>query len=147
MFEYGVPAFGRLRWRDESGEDLSTVREAALIFLYRLLFILYAEDRGLLPVNDPRYEDYGLRKPVREHIARRMERRIRVFVRPYPSYYDSYSSHFAVRLTRATPSIGLPPYNGGLFSGRGRADATDDVRAADDDMLASLIYRPESRRK
>ena len=28
-----------------SGEELSTVREAALIFLYRLLFILYAEDR------------------------------------------------------------------------------------------------------
>ena len=58
---------------DESGEELSTVREAALIFLYRLLFILYAEDRGLLPVNDPRYDDYGLRRRVREDIARRME--------------------------------------------------------------------------
>ena len=33
-----------------SGEELPRVREAALIFLYRLLFVLYAEDRGLLPV-------------------------------------------------------------------------------------------------
>ena len=36
--------------------------QAALIFLYRLLFVLYAEDRGLLPVNDAAYDDYGLRK-------------------------------------------------------------------------------------
>ena len=31
---------------------LQEVREAALILLYRLLFILYAEDRDLLPVRD-----------------------------------------------------------------------------------------------
>ena len=55
-----------------SGAALPDVRHGALIFLYRLLFILYAEDRGLLPVNDPRYEGYGLRKPVREDIARKM---------------------------------------------------------------------------
>ena len=55
-----------------SGAELSDVRHGALIFLYRLLFVLYAEDRGLLPVNDSRYENYGLRKPVREDIARRM---------------------------------------------------------------------------
>ena len=48
------------------------MRQAALIFLYRLLFVLYAEDRGLLPVNDLRYDDYGLRKPVRDDVADRM---------------------------------------------------------------------------
>ena len=31
-----------------STADLGTAREAALIFLYRMLFLLYAEDRGLL---------------------------------------------------------------------------------------------------
>ena len=31
---------------DSTGEDLSRVRHAALILLYRLLFVLYAEDRG-----------------------------------------------------------------------------------------------------
>ena len=44
------------------GGSLAESRDAALIFLYRLLFVLYAEDRGLLPVNDERYDDYGLRK-------------------------------------------------------------------------------------
>ena len=59
-----------------SDADLPTAREAALIFLYRMLFMLYAEDRGLLPVNDLRYGEYGLRKPVREDIANRMEQGI-----------------------------------------------------------------------
>ena len=52
-----------------SGASLADVRHAALIFLYRLLFVLYAEDRGLLPVNDSRYDDYGLRKRVRRGVA------------------------------------------------------------------------------
>ena len=56
------------------GQALSQIREAALIFLYRLLFVLYAEDRGLLPVNDSRYDDYGLRN-VRDDIARRTEQK------------------------------------------------------------------------
>ena len=59
---------------ENSGADLGEVRDAALVFLYRLLFLLYAEDRGLLPVNDPRYDDYGLRKPVRDEVAARMGR-------------------------------------------------------------------------
>ncbi len=37
---------------------LQEVREAALILLYRLLFIVYTEDRNLLPVRDSRYDDY-----------------------------------------------------------------------------------------
>ena len=41
---------------------LPEVRDAALVLLYRLLFILYAEDRNLLPVRDDRYDDYGLRR-------------------------------------------------------------------------------------
>ena len=57
---------------DKSGESLAASRDAALIFLYRLLFVLYAEDRGLLPVNDARYDDYGLRKHGRDDIASRM---------------------------------------------------------------------------
>ena len=99
---------------DESGEELSTVRAAALIFLYRLLFILYAEDRGLLPVNDPRYDDYGLRKPVREDIARRMERDT-VFSSAASRYYDHLMTLCGL-IDKGDPSIGLPPYNGGLFA-------------------------------
>ena len=55
---------------DSAPAPLQDVREAALILLYRLLFILYAEDRDLLPVNDRRYDDYGLRDRVRIDVGR-----------------------------------------------------------------------------
>jgi hypothetical protein len=48
--------------------SLQEVRDATLILLYRLLFILYAEDRDLLPVRERRYDAYSLRK-VRGDIA------------------------------------------------------------------------------
>ena len=119
-----------------SGEELSTVREAALIFLYRLLFILYAEDRGLLPVNDPRYDDYGLRKRVREDIARRMESGS-VFSTAVSSYHDRLKS-LCSQIDKGDPSIGLPPYNGGLFAAEA-APMLQSVRLPDA-TLAPLIY-------
>ena len=121
---------------DESGEELSTVREAALIFLYRLLFILYSEDRGLLPVNDPRYDDYGLRKRVREDVARRMESGS-VFSTAVSSYHDRLKS-LCSQIDKGDPSIGLPPYNGGLFAAEA-APMLQSVRLPDA-TLAPLIY-------
>ena len=121
---------------DVTGEDLAQVREAALIFLYRLLFVLYAEDRGLLPVNDTRYEDYGLRKPVREHIADRLERGA-VFSTSAPSYYD-HLARLRGLIDRGDVSIGLPPYNGGLFA-PGAAPLLERVRLPDA-TLAPIIH-------
>lgn len=47
-------------------EALSEVREGALILLYRLLFVLYAEDRNLLPDESGPYAEYSLMKLRRE---------------------------------------------------------------------------------
>ena len=99
---------------DASGESLSDVRHAALIFLYRLLFVLYAEDRGLLPVNDSRYDDYGLRKRVRDDIAERT-RNQDAFSTVAASYYDHLTT-LCMIIDGGDESIGLPPYNGGLFA-------------------------------
>ena len=117
-------------------EELPAVREAALIFLYRLLFVLYAEDRGLLPVNDPRYEDYGLRKPVREHIASRMERDA-VFSNTASNYYDHLATLCGL-IDTGDASIGLPPYNGGLFA-PDAAPLLQDVRLPDS-AVAPIVY-------
>ena len=113
---------------DVSGADLSSARESALVFLYRMLFLLYAEDRGLLPVNDGRYEGYGLRKPVREEIARRIDSGA-----PFSETSSRYYDH-AMALCRMVDlgdaSIGMPPYNGGLFS-RSSAPLLEEVRLSD----------------
>ena len=120
---------------DPSG-DLTAVRHAALIFLYRLLFILYAEDRGLLPVNDRRYDDYGLRKRVRDDVATRMQMGD-TFSSAATNYYDRLNTLFRL-IDRGDPSIGLPPYNGGLFS-RDSAPLLESVRLPDS-VIANIIY-------
>ncbi len=120
---------------DPSG-DLTAVRHAALIFLYRLLFILYAEDRGLLPVNDRRYDDYGLRKRVRDDVAARMQIGD-TFSSAATNYYDRLNTLFKL-IDLGDPSIGLPPYNGGLFS-RDSAPLLERVRLPDS-VIADIIY-------
>ena len=99
---------------EKSGESLPVCRDAALVFLYRLLFVLYAEDRGLLPVSDSRYDDYGLRKRVREDIAGRMAD-ADAFSAIATNYYDRLVNLFKI-IDNGDPSIGLPAYNGGLFA-------------------------------
>ena len=105
------------------------MRNAALIFLYRLLFVLYAEDRGLLPVNDSRYDDYGLRKRVRDDVSERMDRQD-TFSSAATIYYDHLSTLFRL-IDKGDASIGLPPYNGGLFSAEA-APLLDSVGIPDD---------------
>jgi len=92
---------------------LQEVREAALIFLYRLLFILYAEDRDLLPVRDERYDDYGLREKVRGDVGNRKDRND-VFSETAARYWSAIDD-LCQAIDNGDASIGLPPYNGGLF--------------------------------
>ena len=113
---------------DATGKSLAKIREAALIFLYRLLFVLYAEDRGLLPVHDSRYDDYGLRKRVRDDIAHRTGDKD-TFSAHATSYYDHLMTLFRL-IDKGDPSIGLPPYNGGLFSSE-TATLLEEVRLSD----------------
>ncbi|WP_456474787.1 hypothetical protein [Candidatus Pyrohabitans sp.] len=54
--------------------DLEYVRINTLIFLYRLLFVFYAEARGLLPLDNEIYKSYSLQS-IRDVIA---EKKIRV---------------------------------------------------------------------
>ena len=91
---------------------LPEVRDAALVLLYRLLFILYAEDRNLLPVRDERYDDYCLRQ-VRDDIGRR-KARDDVFSKTAARYYSAIDD-LCRAIDQGDSSIGLPPYNGGLF--------------------------------
>ena len=119
-----------------SGATLPQVRQAALIFLYRLLFVLYAEDRDLLPVNDSRYDDYGLRKRVRDEVARRMADGD-TFSASATHYYDRLMTLFRL-VDQGDPSIGLPPYNGGLF-GSAAAPLLEQVRLSDA-TIAPVLY-------
>lgn len=93
--------------------DLNDVREAALILLYRLLFVLYAEDRDLLPTRDPRYDKYGLRHNVRLNVGKSLDKDEK-FSDTVAKYWSVLTELFKA-IDKGDKSIGLPPYNGGLF--------------------------------
>ena len=119
-----------------AADSLSEVRSAALIFLYRLLFVLYAEDRGLLPVNDARYAHYGLRKQVREDVARRMAAGD-TFSSAAAHYYN-YLTELCRQIEQGDASIGLPPYDGGLFAPEA-APVLERIRLPDT-VVADIMY-------
>lgn len=119
---------------------LQQVREAALILLYRLLFLLYAEDRDLLPVRDDRYDDYALRDRVRRDIGVRKDRND-VFSDRATRYWSAVDD-LCRAIDDGDASIGLPPYNGGLFDGQttpllGNIRINDQVMA---DVVDSLSF-------
>ncbi len=114
---------------------LSEVRDAALILLYRLLFILYAEDRSLLPVRDTRYDDYGLREKVRDDIRQRKDRDD-AFSATAARYWAAIDD-LCRAIDQGDASIGLPPYNGGLFD-RERTPLLARIRLGDQ-VMADVI--------
>ncbi|MCZ0938949.1 MAG: hypothetical protein OXJ55_09955, partial [Caldilineaceae bacterium] len=135
VFDKVYPALVRAL-ADKSGAELDDVRQAALIFLYRLLFLLYAEDRDLLPVNDSRYDDYGLRKSVRDDIDDRIAAGD-AFSTVAPNYHNHITT-LCRQVDEGDASIGLPPYNGGLFA-RQAAPMLEQVSLSDH-VLAPIIH-------
>ena len=114
---------------------LAQVRDAALIFLYRLLFILYAEDRDLLPVRDTRYDDYALRDKVRGDVGRRKDQND-TFSDSAARYWNAIDD-LCLAIDQGDISIGLPPYNGGLFD-RESMPLLEGIRLGDQ-VVANVI--------
>ncbi|MGA0543552.1 Eco57I restriction-modification methylase domain-containing protein [Neotabrizicola sp. VNH66] len=122
---------------------LQDVRQAALILLYRLLFILYAEDRDLLPVNDRRYDDYGLRDKVRMEIGRRKDDGD-IFSSTAARYWSTLDD-LCRAIDKGDTSIGLPPYNGGLFDAD-RTPLLGKIRLPDS-VMAEVIDKLSFERR
>lgn len=91
---------------------LDDLREAALILLYRLLFVLYAEDRNLLPDESGAYADYCLRR-IRLEVADRKASG-GTFPASFVTIWPKLTSIFRA-ISQGDDALGIPPYNGGLF--------------------------------
>ena len=148
VFGQVFPALARAIAAAEPDAPLPEVREAALLLLYRLLFILYAEDRDLLPVRDRRYDDYALRDRVRGDVGRRKDQGD-TFAETLATYWSAIDG-LCRAIDQGEISIGLPPYNGGLFD-RERAPLLDRIRLGDRvmaDVIDALSFEqgPAGRR-
>ena len=135
VFERLYPSLGKaIADKAPADTDLHEIRNATLILLYRLLFILYAEDRGLLPVKDKRYDNYALRE-ARKDVGERMDAGD-AFSGVATPIWDRFSS-LATMIDKGDPSVGLPPYNGGLFSAV-QTPLLNDIRLPDSVMAEAL---------
>ena len=148
VFEEIFPQLAHAIAAASPGAQPEDVREVVLVILYRLLFVLYAEDRGLLPIHDTRYDDYSLRKKVREDVGMRMDDDD-AFSESFTNYWSAFEN-LCRAIDVGDPSIGLPPYNGGLFD-QERAPLLRDIRLPDQIManvidVLSFEKNPEGRR-
>ena len=135
IFERIFPGLARAIAAAAPDAPLPDVREAALILLYRLLFILYAEDRDLLPVRDTRFDDYALRENVRGDVGRRKDGND-VFSVTAARYWSAVDE-LCRAIDQGDASIGLPPYNGGLFD-RERTPLLANIRLGDEAMAMAI---------
>ena len=135
VFEHVFPDLVRALAEADPEVPLPEVRDATLVLLYRLLFVLYAEDRDLLPVRDSRYDDYALREQVRGSIGHRKDQGD-VFSTTAARYWSAFDD-LCRAIDSGDASIGLPPYNGGLFD-RDGAPLLSRVRLGDA-VMADVI--------
>jgi type I restriction-modification system DNA methylase subunit len=93
---------------------LKDIHDNSLIFLYRLLFILYAEHRGLLPVGENQIytESYSL-DVFKKEIADKLDKHETIATSTH-GYWNKLKELFEI-INIGNPELGVPPYNGGLF--------------------------------
>ncbi|MDB9491013.1 TaqI-like C-terminal specificity domain-containing protein [Dolichospermum circinale CS-534/05] len=84
---------------------------ATLSFLYKLLFLLYAEARNLLPITTA-YRDYSLIK-ITQEIAASLDKQ-RTLSETSTKIYQSLLGLFQI-VDRGDKALEVPRYNGGLF--------------------------------
>ncbi len=142
VFEEAFPSLanGFLQYhREHHGSVNDSVLEktyrSSLTLLYRLLFLLYAEDRELLPVDDAMgYKKYSLSE-IRHDIAERIDRGERFSKNSY-EIWEKLSTLFRV-IDKGDPALRVPPYNGGLFN-KGRYPYLESHKVADYYLVQAL---------
>jgi hypothetical protein len=129
-----VVGYGQFKRPQYTREYLDEVREAALVLLYRLLFLFYAEDRNLLPVKDERYADYSVRR-LREGVRDKVDAQ-GTFSSTQAKIWLSLRGVFGL-IDKGDDDIGMPAYNGGLFD-RARAPLLERTLVPDK-VMAPII--------
>lgn len=93
---------------------LKEIHDNSLILLYRLLFILYAEYRGLLPIGENRlYTDSYSLDALKKEIAASLDRSEHIATSTH-GYWNRLKELFET-VNIGNTELEVPPYNGGLF--------------------------------
>lgn len=128
---------------DPTKDELDETYRMALILLYRLLFISYAEDEGFLPRYNPRYERRSLKQKAHE-VHEIVEEDIGFDSRSTTHWDDVMALSQAIHNGHA--EWGLPEYDGTLLASDEDASPAgaklDSIRLTDEQfgpVLANLL--------
>lgn len=135
-----LPILGRElgTWASEDGQDLATdsvrgdVEAACLTFVFRALFLLYAESAGFLPMDNHTYSQRSLTR-IAERAAEELES---ADSRSTSLWRDIESLVQAMRTGQS--AWGVPAYNGALFS----ADAFDGAATLEKAAIPDRALAP-----
>jgi len=129
---------------DDADISADELKEQSLVLLYRLMFVLYAESRGLMQPDDPEaeaeYEENFSLDQLRLEIDDRIS--------SGDSYedYSSYSTTIWSQLQNlfslvdtGNDDLGVPPYNGGLFDAEEHEFLAENE--VSDPYIAEVIHR------
>lgn len=92
--------------------DLRALETATLVLLFRLLFLLYAEDRRLLPMDRKEYREASL-TALRDTVAEAVDRG-KIPTTRQAKHWGHLETLFDL-VNDGDAGMGLPYYNGGLF--------------------------------
>jgi len=125
---------------------LDELKEQSLVLLYRLMFVLYAESRGLIDPDGPE----ATAEYDQEFSLDTLRSEIHEAVGETGIGFDEEFSEFSTRMwsrldnlfglvDEGEASLGIPPYNGGLFDREQHAFL--DEHQVSNRYLAEVIYR------
>jgi hypothetical protein len=102
---------------ESEGKNSYTEEGKRIIFsnsaylLYRILFVLYAEARGLLPLQNPEYHEKSMENLM--NIAK--ENHSKGIADPHSKVIWNTLCELFNWINQGNRALGIPPYNGGLF--------------------------------
>ena len=121
---------------DDPDAVLDDVYRATLRLLYRLLFLLYAESRGLLPLDNPGYYDHSL-----THLTERARELVaggRPLSEKHADVWNDLDALFET-IDEGDPAFDVPAYNGGLFRRDGDDNAVLDTHEIGQKYVARAL--------
>jgi hypothetical protein len=127
-------------------ENLNLLYQQSLVLLYRLLFVLYAESRALLPTDNAVYRDSYSLEPLRDEI---MEPGSMYLPGTFRLWESIQALFRLIRLGCTTSQLVIPAYNGDLFSAQHTAflDAIRVTDSALSEVLRELSVTPPTRER
>lgn len=149
---------GFLEWPENNlstgPAHIGLIRENSMKLLYRLLFVLYAESRGLLDLSNKEYAKMSL-KTLKREISQRIDGR-EAISKLRNAYWSRLEDLFRL-INQGSEALGfspdilyVPPYNGDLFDPDRNAflrnkRVSDFYLAPSIDLLARSVERKGSR--